>query len=210
MVATQTRWQLTGDYFENCNCDVVCPCLFSPAPQMTAQPTQSACEVAFGFHINQGRYGDETLDGLNVGLIGRTPGPMGEGNWSVALYLDERASAPQREALQAVFTGAAGGAMSNLAPLIGTVLGAKVVPITWLKEGKRRSLAIPNIMHMAVHGVPGLGGEAEILVSGAHPFAPEGLAMAVGEQGSTWADYGMRWDNSGKNGHYAAINWSNG
>jgi hypothetical protein len=33
--------------------------------------------------------------------------------------------------------------------------------------------------------------------------------MAVGEQNSTWTDYGMNWDNSGKNGHYAAINWSN-
>jgi hypothetical protein len=27
MASTQTRWQLAGDYFENCNCDVVCPCL---------------------------------------------------------------------------------------------------------------------------------------------------------------------------------------
>jgi hypothetical protein len=102
MVATQTRWQLAGDYFENCNCDVVCPCLFSPGQQMTATPTQGACEVAFGFHINQGRYGNAVLDGLNVGLIGRTPGPMADGNWSMALYLDERAGEPQREALQAI------------------------------------------------------------------------------------------------------------
>ncbi|MHB8575388.1 MAG: DUF1326 domain-containing protein [Dehalococcoidia bacterium] len=210
MVATQTRWQLSGDYFENCNCDVVCPCLFSPLPQMTAMPTAGACEVAFGFHVNGGRYGEESLDGLNVGLIGRSPGAMGAGNWSVALYLDERATQPQREALQAIFTGAAGGTMSNLAPLIGTVLGVKAAPITWKKEGKRRSLEIPGIMHIAVHAAPGLGGEAEILVSGAHPFASEGLAMAVGDAGSTWEDYGMRWDNSGKNGHYAAINWSNG
>jgi hypothetical protein len=135
---------------------------------------------------------------------------MAEGNWSVALYLDERANEHQREALQAIFSGTAGGVMSNLAPLIGTVLGAKVVPITWHKEGKRRSLEIPGIMNLRVHAAPGLGGEAEILVSGAHPFAPEGLAMAVGDEGSTWEDYGMRWDNSGKNGHYAAINWSNG
>jgi len=209
VVTAQATWQLTGEYFENCNCDVVCPCLFSPGQQMTAKPTQGACEVAFGFHIDRGRFGDASLDGMNVGLIGRTPGPMGEGNWSVALYLDQRANAQQQEALQAVFTGTAGGVMSNLAPLIGTVLGVKTVPITWKKEGKRRSLEIPNIMHLAVQAAPGLGGEAEILVSGAHPFAPEGLAMAVGEQGSTWQDYGMRWDNSGKNGHYAAIKWSN-
>jgi hypothetical protein len=33
--------------------------------------------------------------------------------------------------------------------------------------------------------------------------------MAAGNEQSTWEDYGMRWDNSGKNGHYAAITWSN-
>jgi hypothetical protein len=48
----------------------------------------------------------------------------------------------------------------------------------------------------------------EIWALNAHPFSPK-LAMAVGEQNSTWTDYGMSWDNSGKNGHYAAINWSN-
>ena len=35
------------------------------------------------------------------------------------------------------------------------------------------------------------------------------LVMAAGADGSAWADYGMQWDNSGRNGHYAAIRWSN-
>jgi hypothetical protein len=42
-----------------------------------------------------------------------------------------------------------------------------------------------------------------------HPVAPDRLALAVGAQGSVFADYGMRWDNSGHNGHYAPISWSN-
>ena len=109
MASTQTRWQIAGDYFENCNCDVVCPCLFSPNAPLTSQPTAGACEVAFGFHIDQGSYGGATLDGLNVAMAVRTPGPMAEGNWSVALYLDERADEQQRQALQAIFTGSVGG-----------------------------------------------------------------------------------------------------
>ena len=208
MVINQTAWQISGEYFENCNCDVVCPCLFSPKPQLSSTPTQGACEVAFGFHINAGRFGDLSLDGLNVGLIARSPGPMGEGNWSVALYLDQTASEQQREALQAIFTGAAGGVMSHLAPLFGTVLGVKAVPITWRLEGKSRSLEILAIAHISVHAAAGLGG-AEIWAQNAHPFAPAGVSMAVGDEGSTWEDYGMRWDNSGKNGHYAPITWSN-
>jgi hypothetical protein len=54
-----------------------------------------------------------------------------------------------------------------------------------------------------------MGEEHEIVASNAHPFAPQGVVMAIGEDGSTWSDYGLRWDNSGRNGHYAAINWSN-
>jgi hypothetical protein len=42
-----------------------------------------------------------------------------------------------------------------------------------------------------------------------HPVAPDKLALAVGSSGSTFTDHGMRWDNSGKNGHYAPISWSN-
>jgi len=203
MASTQTRWQIAGDYFENCNCTVACPCTISPNQPLTSKPTEGACEVA-----NSGGYGNVTLDGLNVAMIARTPGPMAEGNWSVALYLDERANEQQRESLGAIFSGSAGGPLGALAPLISTVLGAKTVPISFNVAGKRRSVEIPNVMHLAVHPLPSLDPNNEIWALNAHPFAPQ-LAMAVGDQNSTWTDYGMSWDNSGKNGHYAAINWSN-
>lgn len=164
--------------------------------------------MAFAFHINNGSYANVTLDGLNVAMIARTPGPMGEGNWSVAMYLDERANEQQRQALEAIFSGSAGGPLGALSPLISTVLGAKTVPITFSIAGKRRSVEIPNIMHLAVHPLPSMDPNNEIWALNAHPFAPQ-LAMAVGDQNSTWTDYGMSWDNSGKNGHYASINWSN-
>ena len=203
-------WSLRGEYFENCNCAVTCPCLISPVAPFTSQPTEGACEVAFAFHLDEGSYGDVPLGGLNVVLIARTPGPMIEGNWAVALYTDERADARQGEALQAIFAGAAGGVMGGFAPLIGEVLGIKSAPITYRREGKRRSVEIPDIMAMSVRSVPSVAGEEhEIIASNAHPFAPAGVAMAVGEDGSTWADYGLRWDNSGRNGLHAPITWSN-
>jgi hypothetical protein len=59
----QTKWNLSGDYFEACNCNVVCPCLFSPAPPLTSRPTEGDCHVALLFHVNQGAYGDVKLDG---------------------------------------------------------------------------------------------------------------------------------------------------
>jgi hypothetical protein len=134
---------------------------------------------------------------------------MAEGNGAVALYFDERANEQQRQALEAIFSGSAGGPLGVLAPLISTVLGAKTVPITFRIAGKRRSVEIPNIMHMAIYPLPSLDPNNEIWALNVHPFAAPQVAMAVGDQNSTWTDYGMSWDNSGRNGHYTAFNWSN-
>ncbi len=64
----QVQWQLSGDYFENCSCSVVCPCLVSESAPLTSRPTEGVCDVPLIFHIESGRYGDITLDGLNVVL----------------------------------------------------------------------------------------------------------------------------------------------
>ena len=203
-------WSIDGEYFENCNCTVACPCLFSDQPAFASTPTEGACEVAFAFHLVQGTFGEVTLDGLNVGMVARTPGPMIEGDWAVALYVDERADEGQQQALTAIFSGQAGGTMGAFAPLIGEVLGVKTVPIHYTVEGTRRAVTIPDIMNLAVHPIASPLGEVEMVAANAHPFAPDGVVMAIGDQGSTWSDYGMTWDNSGRNGHYAPIRWSNG
>jgi hypothetical protein len=184
------QWHLSGDYFENCNCSVVCPCLVSKAPPLTSRPTEGVCDVGVIFHIENGRYGDVTLDGLNVALAIHTPGPMGEGNWAVGAYIDERADEKQTEALS-----------KNL--------GVKKVPITYRVDGKKRSAEIPNILHMSVDPLPTMHPSGEMWANSGHPISPDKLAFAVGAPGSTFSDHGMQWDNSGKNGHYAPIRWSN-
>jgi len=203
------NWRLSGDYFENCNCDVVCPCLVSTGAPLTARPTQGSCDVALLFHIDRGNYDQVSLDGLNVALVAHAPGPMAEGNWSVAAYIDERASDQQTAALGAIFAGAEGGPMAAFAPLISTNLGVKKVPIAYTISGKSRSALIPGVLNISVEPLPTMHPSGEIWAGIGHPVAPDRLALAVGLSGSTFADHGMRWDNSGKNGHYAPINWSN-
>jgi hypothetical protein len=203
-----TAWRLSGDYFENCNCSIVCPCLVSTNAQMTSKPTQGVCNVPLIFHIDRGNYGDVRLDGLNVAVIAHTPGPMGEGGWTAAAYIDERADDKQTEALGAIFTGAAGGPMAILAPLIATNLGAKKAPIKYKIDGKKRSAEIPGILKMSVEPLPTMREDGELWAATGHPVNPDKLVFAVGAQGNTYNDHGMRWDNSGRNAHYAPINWS--
>jgi len=164
-----TNWQLSGDYFENCNCSVVCPCLISPAPPLTSRPTEGVCDVALAFHIDKGNYGTVALDGLNLALIAHTPGPMADGNWTIAIYIDERASDEQAAALGAVFGGAEGGPMAAFAPLIATSLGVQKVPIMYRVAGKTRAAEIPGVMDMSVEPLPEPAGERGNLGVGRPP-----------------------------------------
>ena len=208
-MASPTNWRFSGDYFESCNCDVVCPCLASLRAPLTARPSQGVCDLALFFHIDRGSYGELSLDGLNVAVIAHWPGPMADGDGTLAAYIDERAGDRQTAALGAIFGGAEGGPMAAFAPLVGANLGVKKVPISYAIAGKSRSAEIPGILHMAVAPLPTMHPSGEIWTALGHPIAPDRLALAVCSPNSTFADHGMRWDNSGKNGHYAPINWSN-
>src|ERR1700757_5055777 len=179
-------WHLSGDYFENCSCSIVCPCLVSAAAPLTAQPTEGFCNVPLLFHIERGGYGDVVLDDLNVAVMLHTPGVMAEGNWSVAAYIDQRADNKQTEALGAIFTGAAGGPMAAFAPLIATNLGVKKVPITYRIDGKKRSAEIPAILHMSVDPLPTMHASGEIWANTGHPISPDKLAFAMGASGNVF------------------------
>jgi hypothetical protein len=206
--APKVSWQLTGSYFENCNCDVACPCVISAKEQMTTAPSAGNCHVTFVFHVDRGRYGNVSLDGFNAVVAADSPGVMGDGNWSVAAYIDAKASEQQRAALLAVFTGSDGGPMDT-GTLVSKVLGVKYMPITFTSGAMKRSAEIPGVLHLAVHAIPSSIPGKEVWATNFNSFAPEGTVLAVGDEGNTYADYDMNWNNAGHNGFYAPIKWSN-
>ena len=65
-----TAWMLEGDYFEGCNCDIVCPCVF------LSNPDEGNCHVTCAWHIQKGNYGDTNLNNLNVVAMFNSPGNM--------------------------------------------------------------------------------------------------------------------------------------
>ena len=97
-----------GTYIEACNCEVACPCIF------LSPPTEGECKVVVGWHIDKGHHGDAVLDGLNAALIAYAPGNMKDGQWTVALYLDDRGDDQQKAALQGIFSGA----MADTSPIL--------------------------------------------------------------------------------------------
>jgi hypothetical protein len=199
------QWQISGDYMEACSCDSVCPC---PTSGLAGRPTKGSCDAGLVFHVARGQYGGTTLDGLNFAVLLHTPGPMIQGNWTVGVILDERASVPQREALTAIASGQGGGPMAALGPLVGRFAGAEAKSITIEGKGLKRSVSIPGVLDLAIEGIPGARQDEPIYFDNVgHPAASR-LALAKASR-SHMHGFGIDWDDtSGRNnGHFAPFSW---
>jgi hypothetical protein len=196
-----SNWKLSGSYFEACNCDVACPCVFMSAP------TTGECTVLLAWHIDSGAFGDVPLDGLNVALAAFSPGPMLTTKWDVALYLDERASSPQKDALAAIFGGQAGGEPAALGPFVGRVIGVRSVHIDFEAHGRRRAMRIPNLAEMEVEAISGQG-EKEVTIERV-PFTavPNQTTVVAKSKRLSLHDHGWNWELTDKNGFYSPFSF---
>src|SRR6266851_5198770 len=194
-------WRLSGQYYETCSCDFVCPCL---PGQLAVSPSKGSCTFAMAFQVDRGSYGTVSLDGLGFIVLGFTPEAMGKGNWSVGLIADEQANVEQRDAITAIASGAAGGPMSALSGLIGKFLGVESAPIRFDRSGAKWSVKASAFVDMAAVGAKGLNPDAELrLENTGHPAANT-FTLAHASKSHVHA-LGLAWDDvSGKNnGQYA-------
>src|SRR2546423_5107256 len=150
-------WGVSGQYYETCSCDFVCPCV---PGQMAVRPSKGSCTFAMAFQIDRGIYGDVPLDGLGFIVLGLTPEAMGKGNWSVGLIADERASVEQRDAITAIASGAAGGPMAGLSGLIGEFVGVESAPILFDRSGASWSVKASSLVDMGAEGAKGINPNA--------------------------------------------------
>ncbi len=202
-------WRLKGEYLESCNCAFMCPCLLGPRNERgapMAEPTEGHCDVPLVFRIDEGAYGGVDLAGTHAALAIYTPGPMGEGGWTTALYLDEVADANQQEALEAIFTGQAGGPLAGVGVATAEWRPTRTAAIAFAADGLRRRASIPGVMDLEVEAVEGADGGPSWLDNVKH-FVARRLAVAKTLRGG-YTDHGETWDNAGRNAHFANFEWS--
>jgi hypothetical protein len=202
------KWTMRGEYMESCNCDYLCPCIYTN-PQGPA--TNDHCTAAMVFRIDEGSCDGIRLDGLKFALVIRSGKVMADGNWVFAGVVDEGANDSQRQALAAIVSGEAGGPPSFIREnLVGDFRGVEFKPIEFNLDGLQRSVAIPDILAFEIEGVTPRrrSDEPLYLDNTSHP-ANRRLALARSKETHVHG-FGLDMDIVGKgnNGHFAPFAWT--
>ena len=199
-------WRLEGTYFENCNCDMVCPCTTS---SLTMPADVERCRVTLVFHIDSGEVEGVDVSNLTVAMLADTPQLMSDGNWRVGMFMDEAASQEQAEKLGAVFSGELGGPPALEAALVGEMMGMEVAPIEYVDEGRRHRVRIGELAQIEIEDFVAPQqpeGEVYKLTGLFHPVnSTLTIAKAITARINA---FGLELSNDGKNGHWAPFSWA--
>jgi hypothetical protein len=168
-------WTLAGSYFETCSCDVVCPCTAS----LSLGATRDRCNLVLVFNVKNGEVDGTDVSGLTVAAVCDTPKVMSEGNWRLGVVIDAAASDEQAEKLGGVFSGALGGPMEALGPMVGENLGVERLPIEVHEDGLKHSVRIGDDVDFEIEDVVPFGVETGEPAKITGIFHPAGSELTV-------------------------------
>jgi hypothetical protein len=206
------KWTLSGDWFDVCKCNMPCPCEFAQAP------SYGDCDGVLAYHIKKGQYGQISLDGLNVLALADFKGNIWAGNTkaNIGVFFDERANEEQRDALNMIFTGKAGGFMAEFAKLIGEVRGIEFAPIKFeiAEDLAYWSAEIPGKVIAKAEALTGPMTPPGKLVQTVNPPGSEVGPGTVATWGIAVTDevnvpqFRYEWERSGRSSKHIAFNWT--
>jgi len=199
------KWFFDADYLQACNCDYGCPCEFA------APPTPGYCHGVGVWKIDRGKYGDLSLDGTGLAFAAKWPGAIHEGNGTVCLFVDEKASSAQRDALLEIGSGKAGGLpFEILATTFSTLLEPEFVPFDVKINGLQSIARLGDNFRIALEPIknPITGNAEQVTVSHGTGFIFKTAECASAREGSVAIDK-MKFSYPNKAGFVARIHYGN-
>jgi len=118
-------YDFEGNMLEACSCHVICPCWAGQ------DPDGGTCEGVLAYHIERGTIDNVDVAGLTYAILLHLPGNVLQGNWRIVLYIDDKATDAQHEALLQALTGKLGGPLADIAQLVGEVAGVERAAMTF-------------------------------------------------------------------------------
>jgi hypothetical protein len=199
-------WHIEMDYIEACNCDFGCPCNFN------GYPTDGKCETMAGYHIRNGRYGDTSLDGMNMVMAASWPGAIHQGNGTVRLHLDRSSSEEQRNAVMMIFSGQAkgDGPFELFSKTFSTVEEPLIVDIEMHVDGRNSWYKIDGVLDVQLEPFtnPVSGATQDIQVHMPAGFIFQ-TALAAKTRVMKLLGFGpLSYDNTGQNAFVAQVSYA--
>ena len=134
-------YEIEGRLLEVCTCNVLCPCWVGEDPDF------KTCDTTIAWGIEKGTVDGVSVDGLTLAVSAHIPkNILIPKSWKAVVFVDDRASAEQQDALIRLFTGQLGGAVADLAGLIGEVVAVERAPIVFSVEGGKGRLTIGKLV----------------------------------------------------------------
>jgi hypothetical protein len=195
-------WSIECDYMESCNCDFGCSCNFS------GLPNYGNCDALVGYHVRKGHYGDLSLDGLDFIYAASWPRAIHQGGGTARVYITDRASAAQRDAIANIVYGraAGNGPYVTFAATMSRQLDPQFVPIEMHIDGKRSRFSVSGVLsvELSPHIDPVTGNENEVQINLPNGFIWK-TAHAIKTKLMKIASAGLNFDHSGRNAFYTVI-----
>ena len=181
-----------------------CPCVLSLGK---SAPTEGYCQTWAAVRIDEGHFGGTDLTGIKFGFMAEIPGRLGRGNWTVALFVDDKASAYQTKALTWIMTGRAGGSTALLKILAGSFLGVRQVPISYELQSETRVIKIEKIVDGAITPVRGKDKGNVVIRNSEYWIAPDIIVSQADR--SRFRLLGRNWNFEGRSAEICQLDWGN-
>ena len=200
-------WKISGDYFEACSCDSVCPC---PTSGLAARPTQGYCDAGLVFHVERGSYGSDHARRSELRRAAPHPGADDrrelDGRADRGRQGDARAARGADRDWQRTGRRSHGRRRPARRHVRRSARRSRSGSSGTACAGRRRSRACSTSPSKAFRAR--VRPSRSTSTTSAHPAATR-LALAKASRGHMHA-FGINWDDTtGKNnGHFAPFSWS--
>jgi hypothetical protein len=202
----RTPYRARLHHMECCNCKHGCNC------QFMGWPNEGYCEFLVGYEVAEGSYGEVDLRGVRFVVACKYPGAIHEGGGTVVLFVDERATPEQVEAVATILSGQAGGMpWEALAGTIEKLEGPIRAPIEMKVDGARSWYRVPDVLEVRMEPmkdvVSGKDKEVHIVYPQGGFFWDDGNICTTG---TMRIDHdAVSFEHPGRYSAYAVCNWSN-
>ena len=150
-------YELEGALLEVCTCNILCPCWVGE------DPDNGTCQSIMAGPFDKGTIDGVDVSGLTFAGVMDIPGNVLAGNWRAMVYIDDKSSPEQEEALLNLYTGKLGGPVADLVKLIGEVVGVERVPIAFNLDGVSGSVKIGDAAEAELVAFKGATGKESAL-----------------------------------------------